>query len=182
MRGLGRNILTAAIIAASFVSVALADGEGTLRKPPMGSLARQRLLKHRLNAINNGTLASTIDHNRAAWATLSPEEREVYRDRLRAFINDPEKVEELIEYHSRLLEMSRERQEAYRHRQKWLKVVVASFTLQERKNIQQLSPDQRAKVMLKRKAELVKEGKLKPDKPAATTQPTTKPGNVSVDD
>lgn len=182
MRGLVRNILTAAIIVASFVSAATAEGEETLRKPPMGSLARQLLLKHNLEAVNSGKLAGNISHNRAEWENLSPEERDKYRNQVLRFIaqSSSEDIEKIIKYHDRLLNMSLERQEAYRQREKWLKVVVASFTPQERENLQKLSPDERAKILLERKAELIKAGKLPPDAPAKTeAAPAARPEDTS---
>ncbi len=184
MRGLVRNILTAAIIVASFVSVAAAEGDETLRKPPMGSLARQLLLKHRLDAVNSGKLAGNISHNREKWETLPPEERGRLLDRVEHFVaQEPDAEEKIIEYHKRLLNMSLERQEAYRQREKWLKVVVASFTPQERENLQKLTPDERAKILLARKAELMKAGKLPSDTPEKTeAAPTIKPDNGTPTD
>jgi orotidine-5'-phosphate decarboxylase len=66
--------------------------------------------------------------------------------------------------------MDAQKQQAYRERAKWLKVVVDSFTPQERENLQKLSADERAKILLDRKAQLIAEGKLQP-----ATQPSTQP-------
>ena len=56
----------------------------------------------------------------------------------------------------------------------WLKVVVATFSAEERKKLAKMLPGDRAKALIARRDELVRAGKLKlDDKPAAA--PTKEP-------
>ena len=79
-------------------------------------------------------------------------------------------VEKLIEGYEKIIKMTAARREAYLQRAQWLHVVVESFSAQERDDLTKLPPDQRAKRLLERKAELIQQGKLAPD-----TQPASAP-------
>jgi len=176
MRIIWRNILVAMIVAAVLLP-ATAPAESTdsttaRRKPLKGSVARQLLLKHQLETISEGNLAALLRHNREEWESLTPDERDRYRRYALAFLEkNRQEQEELIRRHDELIKMSAEKREAYRRRAKWLQIVVASFTPKEREELQKLSPDDRARLLLERKAELVRQGKLQPDAPAPTSQP-----------
>lgn len=166
MKTLGRIILTA-VVAACITAPAFADGD----KPPVGSVACQLLLKRRLEKISTGTLTASLNHNRNRWEQLSPDQRDkVRRDALAFEAKTAAEQEKMIERHDALSKMSPEKRKAYRRRAKWLSAVVAGFTDDERKQLKAMTPDQRAKRLLERKAELIKQGKLKVEAPA--TQPT----------
>ena len=166
-----RNILIAAITTCLATAVVQA-ADNPSPKPPKGSMARQLMLKYRLaGKLTDGTLQASISHNRQEWESLSPDQRDHYRQEALAFMDkSPEEQEALLKKYESLIKMDAQKQQAYRERARWLKVVVDSFTPQERENLQKISPDERAKILLDRKAQLISEGKLIP-----ATQPATQP-------
>ena len=133
-------------------------------------VARQLRLRLNLAKVANGdSLAMSI--NRQEWDRLTPDERDKYRREALAFLSkSPEEQEKLIKQYDKLINLSAQKQAAYLQRAQWLHVVVESFTAQERDELTKLPPDQRAKRLLERKTELVKQGKLAPD-----TQPASNP-------
>jgi hypothetical protein len=141
-------------------------------------MARQLMLKYRLAGKlgdGNGTLQASLNHNRQEWESLSPDQRDHYRQEALAFMDKSEAEQEaLLKKYESLIKMDAQKQQAYRERAKWLKVVVDSFTPQERENLQKMSADERAKILLDRKAQLIAEGRLAPS-PQPTTQPATQP-------
>ena len=158
------------------------DQTAVTRRPPKGSLARQQLLKTRLARIMPTGLSSALSHNRREWDALTPDQRRQYRRSFLAFLRkSPEERTRLLSHYEKLFKMSAERRDAYRQRTEWLKVVVASFTPAERKALSAMSPTDRARKLLARKAELIRQGKITADPPTAaatskapTTQPTGK--------
>ncbi len=167
-----RLFIRTALIVALTASTAFAPPVRD-KDPRWGSVARQLMLKRRLQKIATGTLASSLDHNRRRWESLSPDQREHYRRDALAFENKSvEDQQKLLKHYDKLLKLPADKREAYRHRAKWLKVVAASFTSDQRRQLMTLPPDRRAAKLLERKAQLIREGKLKDD--AATTAPTTK--------
>ena len=65
-----------AAIAGLFLTAAAAvarDPAPSPHRPPRGSLARQRLLKQRLQRITPGSLAEALRHSRPAWERLTPD-------------------------------------------------------------------------------------------------------------
>lgn len=170
--------LTGTIIAVIFAGgllvaeVRAQDDSDALRRPPAGSIAAQLRLKQILLAEQQGTtLATTLRHNRRQWESLSPEQRDHYRRVAVAFLREnPEKQRELIERYDRFIKMSAERRQAYRQREQWLKVVVASFTPRQRDELRNMPAEQRARQLIARRDELVRQGKLTLEEP--TTQPT----------
>ena len=132
------------------------------RPAPAGvTLAAQKRLAERLNAIKGPSLAASLSHNRAEWESLSPDQRSRFRQEALAFLNQsPDRQELLLKQYQRLITLSAERQENYRQIAKWLKVVVDSMTFAERKALLEMAPEQRAKAILARKAELISQGKL----------------------
>ncbi|MFW6066439.1 MAG: hypothetical protein ACOC9S_06420, partial [Planctomycetota bacterium] len=83
---------------------------------------------------------------------------------------NPDKQRELIEHYDEFIKMSAERRQAYRQRERWLKVVVASFTPRERDELRNMPADERARRLITRRDKLVEQGKLKLEEP--TTQPS----------
>ncbi len=169
-----KNFLALAAAAVIFVSAGAAIADDA--KPAAGSVARQLLLKRRLEKIAAGTLATSLEHNRRQWDQLSPEQRDQMRRTALAFEKaNPAEQKRLLERYEQLSRMTPEKQQAYRERAKWLDVVVASFTPEERSQLKDMPAEQRAKTLLDRKAQLIREGKLKAE--AAATQPATRPVN-----
>ncbi|MCE5328507.1 MAG: DUF3106 domain-containing protein [Planctomycetaceae bacterium] len=165
-----------ALVAAGAILISAGAAVADDAKPAAGSIARQLLLKRRLEKIAAGTLSASLEHNRRQWDQLSPEQRDQMRRTALAFENaNPAEQKRLLERYEQLSRLTPQKQQAYRERAKWLEVVVASFTPQERAQLRDLPADQRAKMLLDRKAQLIREGKLKAEAPA--TQPATRPVN-----
>jgi hypothetical protein len=148
-------------------------GTDVLTRPPRGSLAAQLRLKLSLQMSAGTSLAASMNHNRQDWEMLSPEQRERFRGMALAFLDkDPKQQEKLLLSYSAFLALDKQKREEYRVRADWVRAVVATFTAQERKQLESMSSMDRAKAIIARRDELVSQGKLKLQ-PA--TQPTTAP-------
>lgn len=146
-------------------------GTDLLTRPPRGSLAAQLRLKLSLQMSGGTSLAASLGHNRQEWEMLTPEQRERFRGIAVAFLDkDPKEQEKLLRSYSAFLSLNKQKREAYRIRAEWVRVVVASFTPEERKQLASMSSMDRAKALIARRDELRSQGKLPP-----TTQPTTPP-------
>jgi hypothetical protein len=176
MHKLVRNILVA-VITPCLVACVVHAADNASPKPPKGSMAGQLMLKYRLaGKLPAGSLEASVNHNRQEWDSLSPDQRDHYRQEALAFMDkSQEEQEALLKKYESLIKMDAQKQQAYRERARWLKIVVDSFTPQERENLQKMSPDERAKILLDRKAHLISEGKLAPAAPGPSTQPSTQP-------
>ncbi len=144
-------------------------GDGVLTRPPRGSLAAQLMLKLRLQMAGGGSLAAALDHNHQEWKTLTPDQREQFRDAVRAYHRkDPKAQQEFLERYGTFLSLEKEKREAYRLRARWVKAVVATFTPEQRDKLRKMSSMARAKALIARRDELVRQGKLKlNDSPAS---------------
>jgi hypothetical protein len=128
---------------------------------PGATLAAQQKLAERLNAIRGQSLAIALSHNRAEWESLSPDQRSRFRQEALAFLSEsPEKQEQLLKQYQKLVSLSPQKQQDYRQIAQWLNVVVDSMSAEERKSLLAMPPEQRAKALLARKAELIQQGKL----------------------
>jgi|GEM_PF-2037328 len=171
-----RNILIACIVTAGTAAAAAADGARPMTKAPAGSIAAQIQLKLELIRLNSGqTLAASILHNRAEWESLSPDRREHFRQEYLAFRQkSPQEQAELLEKFEKLIHLDARRQEAYRQRARWLQAVVDSLSAEQRAEISRMAPKERAKALLARRDELVREGKLKLEEKDAPQEPAEK--------
>jgi len=146
------------------ISPAEASGDNAssvLTRPPRGSLAAQLRLKLSLQMAGGESLAASLDHNREAWRTLLPDQREQFRNAVWShYRKDPKTQEELLKKYNDFLSLDKRKREAYRRRAKWLKVAVATFTPAEREKLRKMSSIERAKALLARRDELVRQGKL----------------------
>ena len=150
-------------------------GTDVLTRPPRGSLAAQLRLKLSLQMTGGTSLAASMDHNRQDWQMLSPEQRERFRGMAVAFLNkDPKEQEKLLLSYSAFLALDKQKRQEYRTRADWVRAVVASFTPQERKQLESMSSMDRAKAIIARRDELVSQGKLK-------LQPTTQPATATAE-
>jgi len=170
-------VLILAVACPATVAFAQAEDSSPLRDPPPGSIASQLRLKFRLMRINNGTLASSLDHNRKEWQDLLPDEREQYRREAVAFLRkSPEERDELLQRFEKLLNMSAERRDAYRRRAKWLQAVIETLTPAQRQELEKLTPTARARRLIEIRDELVRQGKLKLEEPTdSASAPATQP-------
>jgi hypothetical protein len=153
------------------------DADQALR---LGSLARQQFLKQRLRQVEQGTLASSLGHNRRQWESLSPQQREKVRSSAYAYLRQSEqRQQELIRHYDEVIKGTAERRETYERRASWLGVVVESFTAEQRQAMSQMTPAGRARMLLDRRDQLVSEGKLVLE-PAS--QPATAPASAPAAD
>lgn len=146
-------------------------GTDVLTRPPRGSLAAQLRLKLRLQMSSGGmSLTSSLDHNRAEWNLLSPEQRERFRGMAVAFLDkDPKEQEQLLKRYNEFMALDQQKRAAYKARAKWVRAVVATFTIQQRKQLEAMSSKDRARAIIARRDKLVREGKL------VLEDPTTRP-------
>ena len=174
----------AIILVLSLAAGAVAGPTGKPRPEPpaaarrrLGSIAGQLDVRLRLiRALGGSSLAAAIRHNEQVWEDLTPEQRGRHRKQALAFLEKDKKEQtKLLDRYKKLLQLSPEKQKAYQERARWLKVVVASFTPAERETLRNLAPKQRARRLLQRKGELIRQGKLPPDQPATApaSAPTT---------
>jgi hypothetical protein len=170
-------ILSAACLAVLASGPAAANPPARAQAPatqpsrqPSAAMSAQKQLAGRLRAIKGDSIADALNHNRAEWSSLSPDQRSRFRREALAFLSrSPDQQDRLLRQYQRLVSLSAERQENYRRIAQWLSAVVGSMSADERKAMLEMSPQQRAKALLDRKAELIAKGKLPPDRPA--TQP-----------
>ncbi len=176
---LSGKTFAAIALAAVLATAALADGPkgAAAPQPKMVDVAKQFRLLRGLQRLGGGeALAASIGHFRQEWDRLSPEQREKFRQEAQAFAaKSPQEQQKIIDHYNQLVQLSDEQRQAYVKRAAWLKVVIDSFDAQQRAELARLSPADRAKQLLERKAQLIKEGKLKDETPA--TAPATRPAN-----
>ena len=173
-----RNTIAALALVAALAATAWAenkDDTSAISKPPQGSVASQLQLLNKIRAVQEGTtLAAALDHNRMEWESLSPDQRNRFRKDALAFLSaNPQEQEQLVKQYEKLIKLSSEQQLKYRRTAEWLKVVVASYTPEERKQLAEMTPGQRANALLQRKAELIRQGKLPEE--MSTSQPASMP-------
>lgn len=170
------RMLAAAIVAAAVTLWASAQ-DATPHRAPAGSVAAQLRLKSLLQAQQSeGSLMAALNHNAQDWGNLSPDQREEYRKNVVAFLNkSPEEQEKLLQHYEQLVKLSAEAREKYRLRAKWIQAVLNTMTDAEKKQLRELSPEERAKKLLERRDELVKKGVLVLEEPTTTSAPATSP-------
>ncbi len=162
-----RNILVAALLAAVPV-VAWGQAKG---KSQFGSQAQQLLLSQALDKVQAGTLVAELNKNKQAWGTMPPEQLRELRNRYYAFLKqDPAKQAELIESSEAFHKLSKEQQDAFRQTAAWLKKVVDSLSAEQRQQLMEMTPEERAKRLLELKAKLVDAQPV--------TRPATQPASV----
>jgi hypothetical protein len=165
-------VILVAVLAAAWPAAAQtgAVDATVLTRAPKGTMAAQLRLRLRLEMAGGASLAASLDHNRQEWKMLSPDQRERFRQYVVAFHNEelPEQ-DKLLKSYSAYLLLTKQKREAYRRRAQWVKAVVATFTPQQREQLRKMPSMQRAKTLIRRRDELVGEGKLILDLP--TTAP-----------
>jgi len=168
-----RNILAGLLMAAMAAAPALAGDDGSpLRKPPSGSMAAQLRLKFLLKTQAEGPLLAAINHSRQDWENLSPDQRDQYRRNVLAFLNkSPEDQEKLIKHYDELVKLSSDKQDQYRQRAAWLKAVIDRLSPEEKKALLEMTPEDRARVLIQKRDELRKEGVLKDNATLPATAP-----------
>ena len=171
-----KNIIIFALAAALLPAAAWAQAAKKSDKD-LVTKARQLQLKLKLMEAGDSQLMAARLSNGLEWDKLTPDQREKIREEVLAFMSKSEvEQEKLLKHYQRLIRLDNDQREAYLRRAAWLRVVVESFTPQEREAMEALSPQERAAKLLERKETLIRQGKLPQDGPAsqsptATTQP-----------
>jgi hypothetical protein len=176
MRRIGLLILvalTAWTLDARLAFAQVGDDEtSVLTQPPRGSLSAQLRLKLSLQMAGGSSLAATMDHNRQEWKMLSPDERERFRSYAVAYLDkDPKAQDKVLSDYSTFLSLNQKKREAFRQRAEWVKAVAATFTPEQRDELQRMSSADRARVLVERRDELVRQGRLQ----VPTGEPATAP-------
>jgi hypothetical protein len=182
--------LLASLVLLGAPGVARPDGPGeqadptpAAPKPPKGSIARQLLLRYKLQAMQEGqSLAAAIDHSRQAWESLQPDQRDRFRQVARAILEQsPEDQQKLLEHYEKLIRMSHARRQAYRRRAEWLKAVMDHLTDEQKKELLRMTATDRAKRLMEYRDELQQTGTidLGDDSEAG---PGTPPGDEETDE
>ncbi len=161
-----------------------ADPTPAAPKPPKGSVARQLLLRYKLQAMQEGqSLAAAIDHSRQAWESLQPDQRDRFRQVARAILEQsPEDQQKLLDHYEKLIRMSHARRQAYRRRAEWLKAVMSHLTDQQKQELLRMTPTDRAKRLMEYRQELEQTGTIDLAEDQAPVDPETQPHDVTADD
>ena len=143
------------------------------------TVERQLQLKRKL-LMGNPTLASLLRRNVQSWGNLTPEQRQVYRQRAYAFRDaNPQQQQAIMSAWDSFLRLDGEQKQQYRSRAQWLKVVLASLPEEKKESLRQMPAGERAGELLRLKSQMQAQGKLGPDegteKPAVSASPTTRP-------
>jgi hypothetical protein len=161
----GVVILAVVVLAASAGLVLGDSGDDATRlltRPPRGSLAAQLRLKLQLEMVGGSSLAASLDHNEQEWLLYTPDQREQYRRWAVAFLRkNPREQEKLLKHFSAFLSLTKTKRDAYVERARWVKAVAASFTPEQREQLRKMTSMDRARALLERRDELVRQGKLK---------------------
>ncbi len=164
------HILIAPVLAGALLpALARAEpGRGVDPRLIPGSRARQLLLKQALEKHLSGTLVAELNHNKEQWASMSPERMRKLREIYLAFLRmDDDKQVRLLEAAPDFERLSERQRELYRERAAWLKKVIASLTPEQREQLRNMPPAERAKRLLELKEALTTS--------APTTQPADRP-------
>jgi hypothetical protein len=157
-------IAGAAVAAALLPAASWAD----TKPPAKGDVARQILLKQAIDKLTKGTLVAELNQNKAVWAAHTPEQLQELRNRYYAYLKEsPDKQAALLQAAADIEKLDPQQRQAYLDRAQWLQKVVAALTAEQREELKNLSPADRAKRLLELKAELL-------DTPTTTSAPTTK--------
>ena len=120
-----------------------------------GTVTRQLLLRQALDKHVDGTLVAELNRNREIWQKLTPEQRRHLRDQWLATINeDPARLAQRIKNEDEFNKLNEQHRQMYLERAVWLKKVVDSLSPEQREEIRQMTPEQRARRLLDLKARL----------------------------
>jgi Spy/CpxP family protein refolding chaperone len=144
-----------------------------------GSKVRQLMLKRSLEKFSE-TLVAELNQNKELWQTMTPEKLRSLRERYYAFLKqDGGEQIALIEAAEKFGKLTDEQRQAYLKRAEWLEKVISSLTPQQREELRNLTPKERAKKLLELKAKLpgsqptsqpVSESTTQPEDPAPETE------------
>ena len=164
----------ARIILVALLSVGACAVEAGAAGRKVGSKARQLALKQALDKQMEGTLFAELNRNREVWQSLKPDQLRLLRNRYYAFLReDDQRQADLLEAAAELNRLTDEQRRAYREREKWLIEVVRRLTPEQREQLRQLSPQDRARRLLELRDELL--GPTPRPTEKAEPDPTTRP-------
>ncbi|MBS3820470.1 MAG: hypothetical protein GVY16_03775 [Planctomycetes bacterium] len=121
-------------------------------------------LHTRADAITGGSLCEALGGSQSTeerWAQLSGEQQDNARQQAMAFLRmDPDEQQTLLDDYAKAVAEDPEARQAWQQRSRWLKVVIDSFTAQEKQALRDASPAERARLIIRRRQQLRKQGDL----------------------
>ncbi len=164
------------VLAVATLSLAQARPEGTVKKDPGISVARQLRLMRELQ-LGEESLAASLRRNRQQWEQFSPGQRNLVREKVWAFRkSSPAEQQAILSQYSKFIELSPTQKEHYRQRMSWVKRVLEALSAKERADLLALPPAEQARELLRLKKLLPATGKptaSRPAREAPTTPPAT---------
>ena len=146
-------------LAAALTMIVAAGAATTAR---MISVERQLLLKRKL-MMGEKSLVATLESNRARWEKLDPTRQEELRRQAYAFRSaDIEEQRRILEAWEKFVALDEARQNDYRRRAAWLKSVIDTLNDQQKRELLEMTPLDRARELLRVRRQLISEGNLPP--------------------
>jgi len=166
---------TKVILVAALTAFLLGPAPKTPKGQP-GDISTQLKLKQKLLAAMGKTkLAESLAHVQSEWESLTPDQRNRFREQALAFLRkNDQQQEELLERYEKLIKLTAERRQQYRQRANWLTAVVEWLEKNDPKRIEQIKamrPLDRARELIALRDALVRENKI--SLPPATTRPAS---------
>ena len=173
MRRLTQTV-SLALFAVASVEVAAAQQAIDAGVAGTVSVIRQLRLKRKL-LMGSESLVAVLRTNRENWDRYTPEQRQLLRERAYAFRHaDQQRRQAVLDAYGRFLQLSGDQKHRYRRRAAWLGVVIGALSDEKRAELLGLSATERARQLLRLKAQMQADGKLPQEVPPiepATTQP-----------
>ena len=145
---------------AAVLTIAVADvsdqetASGKTRQ--WGSVENQLRLKLRLFG-DGKALAQSLKHNHQSWQKLMPHQQADICSRILAFHDLPaEKRKELLSRYSKFVKMTPQQKRSYLETANWLNKVIEQLTPAQKKQLEALTPKDRARALLQLRNELDK--------------------------
>jgi hypothetical protein len=126
----------------------------------MISVERQLRLKREL-MMGEESLVATLRSHRERWEKLDPTQQDQLRQQAYAFRGaDPEQQSQIIAAWVKFNALSETQQNDYRRRASWLAGVVDTLSDEQKQQLLEMTPTDRARELLRIRQQLISEGKL----------------------
>lgn len=148
-------ILVFSVTIAFLGGVAFGDGPKVDPAQVPGSKARQLALKLALEKQLNGSLTEELAQNTKIWQNMNIEQRRELQQKYVAFLKQsPDEQAGLMRASQEFSRLSQEQREAYQERQAWLSQVIAGLSPEQRQELLDMTPQDRAKRLLELKSKM----------------------------
>ena len=126
----------------------------------MISVERQLRLKRAL-MLGEDSLVATLQSHRERWEKLDPTQQEQLRQQAYAFRGaDAEQQSQIIAAWEKFSALSETQQDDYRRRASWLASVINTLSDEQKQQLLDMTPTDRARELLRVKQQLIDEDKL----------------------